>query len=97
VAAGIILVREAGGAVSIILPPCPINRCTLIRAFNSALSRGGPPGRRAMVSKLVTTGKIAKRILQPGANFMVKFFSLDCAECASQHAAASLICCLKFY
>ena len=79
------------------LPPRPINRCTLIRAFNSALSRGNPPGRRAMVSKLVTTGKMAKRILRSGATFMVKFFPLLRADCASQYTAALLICCFKFY
>jgi hypothetical protein len=38
------------------------NRCTLILALRRAWSRARPPGRRAMVSKLVTTEKMTARV-----------------------------------
>jgi hypothetical protein len=78
------------------LPLRPIKRCTLIRAFKSALSRGNPPGRRAMVSKLVTTAKMKTRLLPSGAKCMVNFFCLVRADSAAQQAAASLSRSVKF-
>jgi hypothetical protein len=55
----------------------PLNCCILIRAFKRALSRGRPPGRRAMVSKLVTTGKMDTRVRLFGARFIVDFLLAD--------------------